>query len=155
MYILIDGNTGEMYEARESESGNYLVTVGLTPLPVDHPVRQAQKIGQKVLEVIRDDEEIDDNGGVVHLGYEEHGGPGFLRIWLKQKKPKPLVGKKWLISLPLGARRKTPGGHCFVRLCDGLHWSGGAVWTWGDIRKKHCPGTPWISEASDETCPEW
>ena len=146
MDILIDGNTG-MMELFEIGHGKFRCK---GEVPADNETRQALEIGRKVLEVIRDDEEIDDNYGVVHPGFEDQGGPAFLRIWLKQKKPVPLTGLDYLKSLPDGTRFVMSGVK-YVVLRGGVYSYGSkSMLSWRDIE-----AWGWAHKASAETCPEW
>ncbi len=122
--------------------------------PEEYP--PALAIGEKVMEVIRDDQEIDDNAGVVHPGHAEQGGPEFLRIWLKDKVPLPITGHAYLKSLP---------DRTFIRCCSGpesdyaivtdhgIHRVGvGQFIRWEDIDTL---GDSWILKASADNCPPW
>ena len=148
MDILIDGQTGEIrWVSWSCEDAAIFVK---EQLPADHPTRVELEIGRKVLEVIRDDEEIDDNCGVVHPGFEDQGGPAFLRIWLKQKKPVPLTGLDYLKSLPDGTRFVMSGVK-YVVLRGGVYSYGSkSMLSWRDIE-----AWGWAHKASAETCPEW
>ena len=108
-------------------------------------------IGQKVLAAVDDGMELDDNGGLVHHHHADQGGPAYLRIWLKRKKPTPRKGLKWLKSLPVGTRFMFGGERYAVTESGLFNFDWNALTNWKRLKKRK----PYFDDACPETCLEW
>ena len=120
--------------------------------PEEYP--PALAIGEKVMEVIRDDQEIDDNAGVVHPGHAEQGGPEFLRIWLKDKVPLPITGLAYLKSLPVGTPvLLSESEHRAIIGKHGIHYVDmGDYYAWEDLRTGR---NSWVDKVNAENVKPW
>ena len=158
-YIMIAHNkeTGNTREFRMSkEEGRQRFTIAGHAAVFDIPLEE-YRIGAMVLAEIPDDMEC------VRpvLGYEYDGAGKHVRIPLKIKATKPLVGVEFIDSLENGTCWRIDDFLWFVKTKGGLRWNDGAIWQAnGDILLPNAEkGTRtswryfrnWVSSASAET----
>ena len=162
-YIMIAHNkeTGNTREFRMSkEEGRQRFTIAGHAAVFDIPLEE-YRIGAMVLAEIPDDMEC------VRpvLGYEYDGAGKHVRIPLKIKATKPLVGVEFIDSLENGTCwKRVESPKWFIKTPGGLRWSDGFVWwnngeiiddegvDWGARWRENGPLDPkWVREASAET----
>jgi len=149
-HYLIQDDDGVLTVFRCKIDGNgHWKMFGTVP-PEEMP--PALAVGMKVVEKIHDDEEIDDESGLAHRDMEDFGGPCYLRIWLKQKKPIPLTGMDWLKSKPDGYRFIAEGRR-YVTFDNGIfEFQTKALISWKRLKKKW---SHFLEHLNEESCPTW